>query len=426
MKPVWIYALLVIGNIFLLAGGCKKRNAVNLPTLSKVSVSDITKTTATGSCNVISDGGSSVTERGICWSTDPAPSITGNKTSDGTGTGSYSGHMTDLSPNTTYYVRAYASNSAGTDYGDTISFSTVPVQLPVLTTSIVSDISETTATCGGNISSDGGSAVSERGVCWSTRAMPTVEDNKTSDGTGTGDFASQITGLIPGTKYYVRAFAVNGLNFGYGNTDSFSTVAAQATVTDIDGNVYSTITIGPQVWMKENLKVTHYRNGDPIGVTDSVNWQHLITGAYCINNLAGGYDPVYGNLYNWYAVNDARNIAPEGWHVATLDDNLVLINSLGSDINLEGGKMKEAGFDHWQSPNLDADNSSGFTALPGGLRDYYGHYMPVGTIGYYWLNTVYSDQTLTAFTMELSYSTTRLGGNFASMVDGLSVRCVKD
>ena len=152
---------------------------------------------------------------------------------------------------------------------------------PVLTTSTVSAVTQTTAQCGGNITFDGGATITARGVCWSTNATPTIADNKTTDGIGIGAFTSSITGLAASTLYYVRAYATNSAGTGYGSTQSFTTSASSNTVTDIDGNVYQTARIGTQVWMVENLKVTHYRNGNPIpNVTDSNTWVGLSTVSY--------------------------------------------------------------------------------------------------------------------------------------------------
>jgi len=160
------------------------------------------------------------------------------------------------------------------------------------------------------------------------------------------------------------------------NTDN--PTPSGSTVTDIDGNVYHTVTIGTQVWMVENLKTTKYRNGDPIpNVTSDAAWCALSTGAYCwYDNDAATYKAKYGALYNWFAVADNRNIAPVGWHVPTDTEWTTLTTFLGGE-NLAGGKLKETGTSHWRSPNTGATNSSGFTALPAGSHytngyDFYG------------------------------------------------------
>lgn len=151
---------------------------------------------------------------------------------------------------------------------------------------------------------------------------------------------------------------------------------SNATVKDIDGNQYQTVKIGSQVWMKENLKVTRYRNGDPIPrVTVNSEWVDLATGAYCAcYNDEGTTAFTYGYLYNWYAVDDRRNLAPAGWHVPTDAEWQILMDYLGGEI-LAGGKLKETGTSHWASPNTGATNESGFTARPGGIRGFdYGRF----------------------------------------------------
>ncbi len=199
------------------------------------------------------------------------------------------------------------------------------------------------------------------------------------------------------------------------------------TVTDIDGNVYNTITIGTQCWMKENLKVTHYRNGSSIpNVTDSVLWGNLTTGAYCIYNNEVNNSTTYGRLYNWYAVADSRNIAPSGWHVPTNGEWQILIDYLG-DKPLAGGKLKETGTTHWQSPNTGATNESGFTALPGGCRSDYNYYSfyGIGICGVWWSSSGVED--ITACDASVSYNLNAAGRDCIALKRyGLSIRCIKD
>ncbi|MBL7124087.1 MAG: fibrobacter succinogenes major paralogous domain-containing protein, partial [Actinobacteria bacterium] len=195
-------------------------------------------------------------------------------------------------------------------------------------------------------------------------------------------------------------------------------------VTDIDGNVYHTVTIGTQVWMVENLKVTHYRNGDPIpNVTDGTQWESLKTGAYCSYNNDVNNAITYGSLYNWYAVNDSRNIAPEGWHVPTNAEWETLEMYLGGSV--ASGKMKETGITHWNSPNTGATNESGFTALPGGYRDYYGPFYLIGYDGFWWSATKSSDPY--TWHRLLSYDSSSIGryGSFSGEL-GCSIRCLRD
>jgi uncharacterized protein (TIGR02145 family) len=191
---------------------------------------------------------------------------------------------------------------------------------------------------------------------------------------------------------------------------------------DAEGNKYKTIKIGNQIWMAENLNTTKYRNGDPIqNVTNNSDWGNLTSGAYCdFNNTI---NDVYGKLYNWYAVSDSRNIAPEGWRIPTVEEWTALTVFLGGDA---GGKLKETGILHWRSPNTGAANENGFTALPGGFRlGYDGTFNALGTISDFWSSTQLGD-TSYAWDFRLAYNNT---GTHRANIDkryGFSIRCVKD
>ena len=197
------------------------------------------------------------------------------------------------------------------------------------------------------------------------------------------------------------------------------------TITDQDGNIYHTVSIGTQVWMLQNLKTKKYRNGDLIpNITDSLEWINILTGAYC-KNISNGYDSAYGYLYNYYAVNDVRNIATVGWHVPSQAEWAILISYLGGE-DVAGGKIRESGSIHWQSPNKGATNESGFTALPVGGRNEFAQYLQNGTEAVWWSTTTDPEmiQTYGAFTLYLS-TTMRSKGVFYKR-EGLSIRCIKD
>ncbi len=295
-------------------------------------------------------------------------------------------------------------------------------RVPTVTTAAVAAVTQTTAECGGTVTSDGGAAVTARGVCWDTSATPNTADAKTVDGSGSGAFSSSLTGLTAGTSYYVRAYATNSAGTGYGSAQSFTTPAASDSVVDIDGNVYHIVTIGTQVWMVENLKTTRYRNGDAIpNVTDGFAWEALTTGAYCNYDNSPDSAAVYGRLYNWYAVIDGRNIAPDGWHVPTANDWATLVGFLGSD---PGGKLKEVGTAHWLDPNTGATNESGFTARAGGQRGYQGVYGALGQEAYFWTSSEYSSSR--AYVRSLHYTLAYVELRNLNKYAGHSVRCVKD
>jgi uncharacterized protein (TIGR02145 family) len=196
-----------------------------------------------------------------------------------------------------------------------------------------------------------------------------------------------------------------------------------STVTDIDGNIYATTRIGDQCWMARNLEVTHYRNGDTIpNVTDGSAWPYLTTGAQCGYNNNEGNIAVYGRLYNWYAVDDSRNIAPEGWHVPSDAEWQILIDYLGGS-EIAGGMMKETGTAHWTSPNGGATNCSGFTALPGGHR---GHdFVHMGNSAYFWSSTLSSMGGRACYRM-IMYNDAGIDPGNGLYYGGFSVRCIKD
>jgi hypothetical protein len=195
----------------------------NLPSLTTISVTGITSTSASAGGNITNDGGSEIVQKGVVWSTNRNPTVAlSTKTQEGTGLGSFTSSLTNLSPGTKYYVRAYATNPTGTAYGDEIEFTTLTI-LPTVTTKSISSIIYATALAGGTITNDGGGEITARGVVWSTNVNPTVTlGTKTTNGTGTGSFESQLTNLLPSTKYYVRAYATNSAGTAYGDEVSFT------------------------------------------------------------------------------------------------------------------------------------------------------------------------------------------------------------
>ncbi|MDR2972977.1 MAG: hypothetical protein LBU83_13815 [Bacteroidales bacterium] len=193
-----------------------------LPKVTTNAVTNITATSATSGGNVTDNGNSPVTARGVCWSTSENPTIADNKTTNGTGTGSFTSDISGLDKETVYYVRAYATNSIGTAYGEQMNFTTKYLYLPTVTTANITSITTSSAQCGGDVTNEGFGSVTARGVCWSTSENPTIDDKKTTNGSGTGSFTSNITGLNQGTLYYVRAYATNEAGTAYGEQKNFS------------------------------------------------------------------------------------------------------------------------------------------------------------------------------------------------------------
>jgi uncharacterized protein (TIGR02145 family) len=408
----------------LLIVSCKK---ASLPGVKTGTVNRIVQTSAYASGQVESDGNAHVTARGVCWDIVTDPTIDKNKMSDTIGgVGSFTCHITGLTPNTVYYLRAFATNSEGTAYGDPISFTTIPVALPTLTTTGLKSVTLTTAAGGGNISNDGGTPVIARGICWNTTGSPTIADKQTSDGSGTGLFSSTLTDLTIGTTYFVRSYATNSLGTAFGNEVEF---IQNEPILDQDGNAYRVVTIGTQIWFGENLKTTILNNGLAIQYISGGNdWANSKTPAYCwFNNDEAGFKSQYGALYNWYAVNTGK-LCPAGWHVPDINEFTILITYLGGE-SIAGGKLKEAGITNWAYPNLGATNGSGFTALPGGGR--YNIYSEPGVFSdlgygcYIWSATETTDGFY-ASSYDMVFNKDVITKNEYDKLDGGAVRCIKD
>ncbi len=302
---------------------------------------------------------------------------------------------------------------------------------PVLTTIDVTSLTQTTTISGGSITSDGGSTITARGVCWSTGANPTITDNKTTDGAGSGDFTSNVSGLTENTTYYLRAYATNSNGTGYGNEISFTTLqsASYGSFTDSrDGTVYQTVTIGNQEWMAENLKylpsvvrgVQHENPLDfaPISLTTPYYYVYGYDGEDVAAAKQTTNYNTYGVLYNWQA---ALTACPAGWHLPGDDEWTALTDYLGGFL-VAGSKLKEVGTAHWESPNSDATNESGFTALPGGFVS--STSLDIGQQGFWWSAT--ENITNYAWSRLLNTSGSSMGVNHHRMEHGFSVRCVKD
>jgi len=306
-------------------------------------------------------------------------------------------------------------------------------------TSQVTSVTEATATCGGVVTSDGGSNISVRGVCWNTSPYPTIENDTTTEVVGTGPFNSLIKGLSPSTTYYVRAYATNSVGTTYGNEMSFTTMASSGTVTDINGNVYHTVTIGTQTWMAENLKTTNYNDGTSIpNVTYGTAWSILTTPGYCFYNNDAAKKTTYGALYNWYTVNTGK-LAPTGWHVPTdaewtTLENYLIANGYNYDGATTGNKIAKslAATTLWNTytavgvigNDLTKNNTSGFAGLPGGCCLNYGPFYGIGSYGCWWSSS--GDRTGGAWYRSLGYYGSNLDRYCYNKQYGASVRCVKN
>jgi uncharacterized protein (TIGR02145 family) len=238
-------------------------------------------------------------------------------------------------------------------------------------------------------------------------------------------YPTEIIGSIKFEKDSAKHDILNVYIFSF--PKSYSLISIDSIIFYIDQ--YQPLTIGTQVWMLKNLNVDHYRNGDSIPeVRDSTTWVNLTTGAWCFYNNDPELGKIYGKLYNWYAVNDQRGLAPEGWHVPSDSEWTKLTTFLGGE-NHAGGKLKstgtiEAGDGLWRTPNEGATNESGFTALPGSSCLNYTSFVNIGYFGTWWSSTEYVKSY--AWYINLYFSITYLYRGGAGNVQGHSVRCVKD
>lgn len=420
------------------------------PTVLTQDVTNISNCSAMSGGNVVNSGGANVIARGVCWSTAHNPTVNNDHTIDGTGTGAFVSSLTNLQEGTTYYVRAYASNSTGTAYGTELSFTTK--EMPTVSTNGMIDVSVTTAMCGGYVYSDGGDTVMARGICWSTTQNPTISNNHTSDGSGLGIFSSQMTGLAANTTYYVRAYATSGLGTAYGQqvicTTAFavpdgSPCQGDSTVTDIDGNIYNTVKIGNQCWMKENLRTTHYEDGTVIALGTGSSTDTSISQAYRYypNNNQSTVS-VYGYLYNKKAVlgnnsssfanpSGVQGICPSGWHVPSkaewrqLTDYVrgqsqhLCPDSIGGSIvkalaSTIGWGTSAATCAPGNNPN--ANNSTGFCAMPAGYK--YNYTANFAQTSLFSTSEIYS--------LRIEYDSSMEEFPYFSSEAGSSVRCLRD
>ncbi|SHH19192.1 major paralogous domain-containing protein [Chryseolinea serpens] len=459
-------SVILLCALLACVNSCTEENnpEAQLPTLTTLTISNITSASATSGGNITDDGGAEVTARGVCWSTNASPTVSDSKTMDGTGTGTFASSLNELAKNTTYHVRAYAINKVGTAYGNELSFMTTDIlTVPILlATTPVSAIGQTSAVSGGIVSSDGGAGVTMRGVCWSVNHNPTTDDAKTTDGPGTGSFTSTLSGLMLNTKYYVRAYATNNIGTGYGEETYFTTLGSSGVpgdVVDADGNAYKSVTIGSQIWMTENLKTTTYSDGTPIAfITDSLGWLADNQGAYTwYRNDSIHYSGTYGALYNWYAVNTGK-LCPTDWHVPSEDEWITLQNYLiAHGFNYDGttngdwktnNKIAKALSDitTWESSgdlgspgNTDFPsnrNATGFNARAGGFKDFYGSFgffvsqglwFPyAGLEGSWWTSSEEVPGAVSAFWHQISTYQSGVLRSHNDKYYGLSIRCVKN
>jgi len=408
----------------LLLPDCKKDKKMTTPTITTTAASGVTGSSVQTGGNITDDGGSQITKRGICWAIHSNPTVSDSITSNGTGSGSFTVTLNNLSANTTYYIKAYAINSTGTSYGNEVSIKTA-AGLATVTTAAITNLQPLSAVSGGNITNDGGASITERGVVYATSANPTLTNYKIVAGTGTGIFTATLSPLASQQTYYARAYATNSNGTAYGNQVQFNAASAN-TVTDVEGNVYPYVTLCGKSWMATNLKTTKYKNGDPITngyATANFDWAHTSTGAYTFPNSMTSNKDTFGLLYNLYVINDSRGVCPTGWHVPSDDEWKALEICEGmsaADADLDGYRGTIA-------PAFEVGGSSGLNMqLAGYLLPSDGTTYGWGTRGYF-----YSSTPVTSISNWFRAVPDPNDGNYPGVRRlynsyGMSVRCIKD
>ena len=410
-----ITTILLITAIAIAAITCKK--TPEIPTGNKIEIGETTIDsiayyTTSVSTIITATGGNEITQHGHCWSTEKGPSIENLITMLGklAQPKEYTSELTNLTANTVYYIRSYITYKNGTIYGAEVSVKTLATRAPIVTTNEVTNITISTATCGGT-NDDGGLTITSRGVCWNTTDNPTLENNIgiTDNGTGVGAYISQLTNLSVNTTYYVTAYATNEKGTSYGEIKSF--MITNNFMDPRDGQTYETVVIGSQTWFAENL---NYQTAN--------SWWY--------NNSSTNGD-VYGRLYTWEA---ATNACPAGWHLPTDDEWKILEGNTDTQYGVgdpEWDVTYNRGFDAGKRLKTTTGwnqntgtNAVSFSALPGGFFATNVNFYTLGLDGNWWSTTEISSTN--AWGRQLNHTFDGVVRFPNDKADGFSVRCIKD
>lgn len=392
-----------------------------VPTVVTIPITSITATTAVSGGTITDNGGNEVTEKGVCWSTEQYPTTDSNHTSDGTGNGAYISNLTDLLPNTQYYIRAYATNSEGTGYGNELTFTT-SASLPVLSTKSVTDITENSAKSGGIVSNDGGMDITARGICWSTEHNPTTNDAHTIDGEGVGEYDSEITALSANVKYYVRAYATNDYGTAYGDEVEFTTAMGMPSVTtksvtgitaqsascggDVTNSGGGTITARGVCWSTaQNPTINDSHTSDGTGTGEFTS---SITG---LTNNVTYYVRAYATNSNGTAYGEERSfMTQEGLAVVVTTDvtNVTATSaSSGGEVTDDGGFSITARGVCW-STNQNPTTSDAHTSDGTGTGSYTSSLTSLSYNTTYYVRAYATNSKGTSYGEEKTFTTSKL------------------
>ncbi len=434
----------IILFLLIITFSCSKNEdktvVVTLPAVETVAVTQVTINSARTGVKVIDFGNSTLFNLGIVISTNPNPTLINTGVFSNNIVGSnIEIDLLNLLPDTTYYIRAVASNGAGTTYGNEFSFKTSNYSLPIVVTKAVVQDQFTTCLTGGDVTS--ATNISGRGVCIGLSPNPVAGVPDFNNNGLAGTFNTRLL-VQPATTYYIRAYAENIAGRAYGNQITITTTATafvpSSNIVDFDGNSYPTIQINNQIWMQKNLNVTHFRNGDVIPqIQDPNAWTLATTPAWCNYENNSAYGTIYGKLYNHYAVSDPRGLAPNGWHIPSLNEATILVNYMGlNGSTFAGNSFRQTGTSTWIAPNNSATNTSGFTALSSGYRTTQNPaaiFDGKGNWATFWLSNVVDAELSNSLSFDHTYGPApqneerdygRIG--FRTKADGNYIRCIKD
>lgn len=420
--------------------GNSNNNNKKLPVLTTNEVTDVQYSSAKSGGVITDDGGSAITERGVCWSTEQNPTINDNKTSDGTGAGSFTSSITGLEPETIYYVRAYATNTEGAAYGSQIQFATEQAGEPPVAAFVVSD---TIGIAPLTVSFTDQSAHNPTSWEWSFGdGNNSTVQNPVHIYQDAGSYTLQLTVTNShGSDTVIKSNYISVTSGGGGGTGE--PCPGAPTVTDIDGNVYNTVLIGEQCWMKENLNTTRDAEGNYIT-------------RYCYNNNTSNCN-WYGGLYTWRtAMNDAgssnsnpsgvQGICPTGWHIPSDDELTQLVDyvvaqgfpnrnvahgaanalkscrQVNSWLGVDCYTHEHPRWNSWEK--VQGFDALGFAGLPGGQRSPSSGFYNLGDYGHWWSSFRQTPHNATSLSISCSNGNVYRYSNYELV--GFSVRCIND
>ncbi|MBN1199943.1 MAG: hypothetical protein JXA23_11370 [Bacteroidales bacterium] len=388
---------------------------MTIPVVETGEAKEITWSSVILGGRVIDDGGDQEVSRGICYSLTPYVDVGDSLMEVGHGAGNFEGTLDGLTHSTHYYYKAFATNEAGTGYGELYAFSTEAGGIPTAITEEVQCTSPYMATCNAEIVNLAGSTTITYGICWGTSSHPdtsglhTEQTHVLGPGIVSISYTENLFELNPGTDYYTRAYVTHSAGTGYGKPYGFTTPVEQIdlpcpgqplVIDSRDGQTYPTVQIGTQCWLQRNL-----------------NYNAATSRCY-EDNLTNCTE--FGRLYDWQT---ALGVCPDGWHLPSWDEWDLLLDYLGYYL-YAGGRLKEAGTVHWEAPNSGATNSSGFTGLPGGSYSAYSDtYTGLGKEGCFWSREFYNPWFVSLL---MEYDTVAANSWFGEKENGLSVRCLRD